>query len=191
MKEESKYDWAAAVAAIISTDTNDFRELAAAAQLDPVAGDLSNADFSGLDLSGQNLGGWDLRNAKFSNARLTQTELRNARLNPVELVEAVDWEKAKLDDDVRAAAEEAAARRIGILDRKVDDLGFSVRTQQVLRTAEIMHVGDLIQKSEAEILRLPNCGRKSLNEMKAMLLPFGLRFGIELDNWVPPHRRDK
>jgi Bacterial RNA polymerase, alpha chain C terminal domain/Pentapeptide repeats (8 copies) len=191
MKEEPKYDWAAAIAAIVSTNSNDFRELAAAAQLDPIAGDLSDADFSGLDLSGQNLGGWDLSNAKFANARLTLTELRNARLNPIEIVEAIDWEKAKLDDDVRAAAEEAAARRTGILDRKVDDLEFSVRTSQVLRSAEIMHVGDLIQKSEAEILRLPNCGRKSLNEMKAMLLPYGLQFGSEVDNWVPPYRRDR
>jgi len=191
MKEKPEYDWASAIAAIVSTNSNDFRDLAAAAQLDPIAGDLSDVDFSGLDLSGQNLRGWDLSNAKFTNARLSQTELRNARLNPAEIVEAVDWEKAKLDDDVRAAAQEAAAQRMGILDRKVADLEFSVRTSQVLRTAEIMHVGDLIQRSDAEILRLPNCGRKSLIEMREMLATFGLRFGTELDNWVPPYRRDK
>jgi Bacterial RNA polymerase, alpha chain C terminal domain/Pentapeptide repeats (8 copies) len=191
MKEEPKYDWAAAIAAIVSTNSNDFRDLAAAAQLDPIAGDLSDVDFSGLDLSGQNLGGWDLSNAKFVNARLTQTELRNARLDPIEIVEAVDWEKARLDDDVRAAAQKASALRMGILDRKVADLEFSVRTTQVLRSAEIIHVADLVRKSEAEILRLPNCGRKSLNEMKEMLLPFGLQFGSELENWVPPHSRNK
>jgi hypothetical protein len=191
MNDEPKYDWAAAIAAIVSTSSGDFRDLAAAAQLDPIAGDLSDADFSGLDLSGQNLNGWDLSNAKFANARLNQTELRNARVNPVEIIEAIDWEKASLDDNVRAVAQEAAARRTGILDRKVDDLEFSVRTSQVLRNAEIMHVGDLIQRSEAEILRLPNCGRKSLTEMKAMLFPFGLQFGSELGNWVPPYRRDR
>lgn len=191
MTEETKYDWASAIAAIVSTHSNDFRELAAIARLDPIAGDLSDVDFSGLDLSGQNLGGWDLSNAKFANACLNQTELRNARLNPIEIVEAVDWEKAKLDDDVRAAAQEAAAQRFEILDRKIADLELSVRTTQVLLNAEVMHLGDLIQKSEAEILRLPNAGRKSLNEIKEMLLTFGLRLGSEVSNWTPPYRRDK
>jgi hypothetical protein len=189
MTEETKYDWAAAIAAIVSTNSSDFRELAAIAQLDPIAGDLSDADFSGLDLSGQDLGGWDLSNAKFANARLNQTELRNARLNPYEIVEAVDWEKANLDDDVRVAAQKAAAQRFEVLDRKVTDLEFSVRSQQILRNAEVMHLGDLIQKSEAEILRWPNAGRKSLNEIKGMLLTFGLELGSEVSNWTPPYKK--
>jgi hypothetical protein len=188
--QADSYDWASAILAVLEAKSGDLNELANAAKLDPFVGDMSDMDCSDLDLSGQNLSGWDLSNARFANARLSQTELRGARLNPAEIVEAIDWEKAKLDDDVRVAAQEAAARRMGVLDQKVADVEFSARTWQILRTAEIMHVGDLVRRSEAEIIRLPNCGRKSLNEMKEMLARFGLRFGMELDSWVPPHRRD-
>ena len=186
MSEDPKYDWASAVVAIVSTPSSDFVELAKAAQLDPLGGDFSDADFSGLDLSNQNLSGWDLRNAKFTKARLTNTVLRDARVNPNEIIEGLNWEEAKLDEQVLAAAREAASKRLEVLDRPVKSLEFSVRTENILRNAEIQHIGDLVQKSEAVMLKMPNGGRKSLNEMKEVLGSLGLRLGMELDNWVPP-----
>ena len=100
----SKYDWAQAILAVACTNSNDMGKLAKAANLDPLAGDLSDIDLSDLDLSGQNFEGWDLTHAKFNNARLTETELRNASLDPKSLILADDWESAQLDDDVRTEA---------------------------------------------------------------------------------------
>jgi Bacterial RNA polymerase, alpha chain C terminal domain/Pentapeptide repeats (8 copies) len=183
MTQESKYDWAAAIAAIVSTGSTDFRELANIAQLDPVAGDLSDVDFSGLDLSGQNLGGWDLSKAKFVNARLTETELRSALVDPEEIIEAVDWEEANLDDSVRMAAKMAAKAKLSRLSRRVQDLQWSVRTANCLKNQEIEYLGDLVKRSEAELLRTQDFGRKSLNEVKEVLAELGLHLGMEVTNW--------
>jgi hypothetical protein len=184
--KEKEYDWASAVAALATTDSNDFLELAKAAQLDPHAGDFSDADFGGLDLSGQNLAGWDLRNAKFLNARLTGTELRSAQLSPEGLIAAVDWEKAHLDDNVRAAAVVAAERRRGVFSKRVSELEFSVRTSQCLKNGEIEYLGDLVQRSEASLIRLPNFGRKSLSEVRELLASMGLQLGMEIIDWSRP-----
>src|SRR4051812_31478808 len=100
MTNDLKYDWVKAILEIVSSDSRDFGELAAAAQLDPLRGDLSDADFRGLDLSDQNLAGWDLTNAKLGKANLNGTELRGARVSPSEIAEAIDWREANLDDDV-------------------------------------------------------------------------------------------
>jgi hypothetical protein len=189
MSDKSDYDWASAIAAVVSTESNDFTEIAKAAELDPLNGDFSDADFSGLDLSNQNLSGWDLRNAKFTNAHLTNTELRNARINPNEIIEAVNWEAAKLDNDVLEAARHAALKRSGSFDRLIDNLELSVRSTNVLRNDKIEYVGELVQRSESQILRMPNGGRKSLNEIKESLAQLGLYLGIELGNWVPPNQR--
>jgi DNA-directed RNA polymerase alpha subunit len=69
--------------------------------------------------------------------------------------------------------------------QKVDDLALSVRTAVCLRNANIVYVGDLIQKTEAELLQTPNFGRKSLNEIKDVLAQMGLRLGMEIPNWRP------
>jgi hypothetical protein len=186
MSDDTQYDWASAIAALASTESNDFVELARAAKLSPMDGDFSDADFSGLDLSGQNLAGWDLKNAKFLNSRLTRTELRNAQINPEELIDAIDWESANLDDGVRAAAEKAQRRRTSTLSRRVVELELSVRTMQCFKLAEIEYIGDLVQRSEAELLRIQNFGRKSLTEVRERLVPFGLHLGMEVENWERP-----
>jgi hypothetical protein len=184
MSEVSKYDWAKAMLALLSSHSNNLGELAQAAELDPKAGDLADVDLSDLDLSGQDFGGWDLRNAKFSNARLAGAEFRNALIDPCELIEAIDWKEAKLDDSVRLAANQVA-----ILSRKVHDLELSIRTDNCLKNDNIIYVGDLVQKTEGEMLRVPNFGRKSLNEIKEILAQIGLHLGMTLSNWSPKRLR--
>jgi DNA-directed RNA polymerase subunit alpha len=69
--------------------------------------------------------------------------------------------------------------------RKVDELELSVRSANCLKNDNIIYIGDLVQKSEAEMLRTPNFGRKSLNEIKEVLSQMGLHLGMEIPNWPP------
>jgi DNA-directed RNA polymerase subunit alpha len=69
--------------------------------------------------------------------------------------------------------------------RKVDELELSVRSANCLKNDNIVYIGDLIQKTEAEMLRTPNFGRKSLNEIKEVLSTMGLSLGMEITNWPP------
>ncbi len=69
--------------------------------------------------------------------------------------------------------------------RKVDELELSVRSANCLKNDNIVYIGDLVQKTEAEMLRTPNFGRKSLNEIKEVLSNMGLRLGMELPAWPP------
>jgi DNA-directed RNA polymerase subunit alpha len=69
--------------------------------------------------------------------------------------------------------------------KKVDELELSVRSANCLKNDNIVYIGDLIQKTEAEMLRTPNFGRKSLNEIKEVLASMGLHLGMEVPNWPP------
>ena len=69
--------------------------------------------------------------------------------------------------------------------KKVDELELSVRSANCLKNDNIVYIGDLIQKSEAEMLRTPNFGRKSLNEIKEVLAQMGLHLGMEVPGWPP------
>ena len=69
--------------------------------------------------------------------------------------------------------------------RSVDELELSVRSANCLKHANIKLIGDLVQKTEAEILATKNFGRKSLNEIKEILSEMGLSLGMKLDNWPP------
>ncbi len=69
--------------------------------------------------------------------------------------------------------------------KKVDELELSVRSANCLKNDNIVYIGDLIQKTEAEMLRTPNFGRKSLNEIKEVLAQMGLHLGMEVQNWPP------
>jgi hypothetical protein len=72
-----------------------------------------------------------------------------------------------------------------VLLRRVDMLELSVRTSRCLKDAPIIHIGDLVQKTEAEMLRMPNFGRNSLNEIKKVLASAGLHLGMEVLGWPP------
>ncbi len=74
--------------------------------------------------------------------------------------------------------------------KKVDELELSVRSANCLKNDNIVYIGDLIQKTEAEMLRTPNFGRKSLNEIKEVLSQMGLHLGMEVPGWPPENIDD-
>ena len=87
------------------------------------------------------------------------------------------------------AAGDAAPSRSPAVDpmlmRPVDDLELTVRSANCLKAENIYYIGDLIQRTENELLKTPNLGRKSLNEIKDVLAARGLTLGMKLDNWPP------
>ncbi|MCD6679032.1 MAG: DNA-directed RNA polymerase subunit alpha [Burkholderiaceae bacterium] len=72
-----------------------------------------------------------------------------------------------------------------LLLRPVDDLELTVRSANCLKAENIYYIGDLIQRTENELLKTPNLGRKSLNEIKEVLASRGLTLGMKLENWPP------
>lgn len=87
-------------------------------------------------------------------------------------------------EEAQAAAPPDLAFNPALL-KKVDELELSVRSANCLKNDNIVYIGDLIQKSEGEMLRTPNFGRKSLNEIKEVLASMGLHLGMEVPNWPP------
>ena len=83
------------------------------------------------------------------------------------------------------AAERASPQVDPILLRPVDDLELTVRSANCLKAENIYYIGDLIQRTETELLKTPNLGRKSLNEIKEVLASRGLSLGMKLENWPP------
>ena len=77
-----------------------------------------------------------------------------------------------------------------VLLRPIDDLELTVRSANCLKAENIYYIGDLIQRTENELLKTPNLGRKSLNEIKEVLASRGLTLGMKLENW-PPSGLDK
>lgn len=92
--------------------------------------------------------------------------------------------------DLQASAEEqpqAAESDIDpVLLRQVDDLELTVRSANCLKAESIYYIGDLIQRTEVELLKTPNLGKKSLTEIKDVLATRGLSLGMRLENWPPP-----
>ena len=78
-----------------------------------------------------------------------------------------------------------------ILLRPVDDLELTVRSANCLKAEQIYYIGDLVQKTEVELLKTPNLGKKSLTEIKDVLAMRGLALGMRLENWPPPGLKDK
>lgn len=78
-----------------------------------------------------------------------------------------------------------------VLLRPVDDLELTVRSANCLKAESIHYIGDLIQRSEVELLKTPNLGKKSLTEIKDVLASRGLSLGMRLENWPPPNLREQ
>ncbi len=88
-------------------------------------------------------------------------------------------------ESARAADDEDGLEFNPLLLKKVDELELSVRSANCLKNDNIVYIGDLIQKTEAEMLRTPNFGRKSLNEIKEVLSGMGLHLGMDVEDWPP------
>jgi DNA-directed RNA polymerase subunit alpha len=87
---------------------------------------------------------------------------------------------------LQAGSSRASAQTFDpILLRPVDELELTVRSANCLKAENIYYIGDLIQRTENELLKTPNLGRKSLNEIKEVLASRGLTLGMKLENWPP------
>ena len=92
-------------------------------------------------------------------------------------------------EEVEAASEEPEVDPV--LLRPVDDLELTVRSANCLKAEQIYYIGDLIQRTEVELLKTPNLGKKSLTEIKDVLATRGLSLGMRLENWPPSSLKEK
>ncbi len=111
----------------------------------------------------------------------------SARILQDQLQLFINFEEPKA---VTAKPEEEKPTLNKYLLKKVDELELSVRSANCLKNDNIIYIGDLVQKTEAEMLRTPNFGRKSLNEIKEVLASMGLRLGMEIPGWPPENIED-
>jgi len=111
-----------------------------------------------------------------------------ARILQDQLLMFVNFEEPTVAQPETTVEEEVQFNRN--LLRKVDELELSVRSANCLKNDNIIYIGDLVQKTEAEMLRTPNFGRKSLNEIKEVLAQMGLHLGMEITNWPPENIED-
>jgi DNA-directed RNA polymerase subunit alpha len=111
-----------------------------------------------------------------------------ARILQDQLQLFVNFEEPKAAQPVEEVDDELEFNRN--LLRKVDELELSVRSANCLKNDNIVYIGDLVQKTEAEMLRTPNFGRKSLNEIKEVLAQMGLHLGMEIPAWPPENIED-
>ena len=95
-----------------------------------------------------------------------------------------------LEGQTQAAAAEAADEVDPILLSPVDDLELTVRSANCLKAENIYYIGDLVQRTEVELLKTPNLGKKSLTEIKDVLASRGLSLGMRLENWPPASLKD-
>ncbi len=97
----------------------------------------------------------------------------------------------ELEGKAQAKAEEAEPEIDPILLRPVDDLELTVRSANCLKAENIYYIGDLIQRTEVELLKTPNLGKKSLTEIKDVLATRGLSLGMRLENWPPASLKNR
>ncbi len=97
----------------------------------------------------------------------------------------INFDEGEEDETDAASAGEGYPHNPN-LDRKVSELELSVRAANCLKSADIRYIGELVQKTDAEMLKTKNFGRKSLNEIKDILAEMNLHLGTELPGWTPP-----
>jgi len=96
-----------------------------------------------------------------------------------------------LESEESVVEEQAEPDMDPLLLRPVDDLELTVRSANCLKAENIFYIGDLIQRSEFELLKTPNLGKKSLTEIKDVLAQHGLSLGMKLENWPPANLQEK
>lgn len=97
-----------------------------------------------------------------------------------------DEDAAKVPDD--AGKDQSSPVHHPFLDKDVEDLELSVRSANCLKNADIQYIGQLVQKTDSEMLKTKNFGRKSLNEIKVLLLDHDLTLGMKIEGWVAPDK---
>ncbi len=105
-----------------------------------------------------------------------------------------DWESfpeyldalERLDAEAAATVEEPTEVINPMLLKPIDELDLTVRSANCLKAENVYFIGDLVQRTETELMKTPNLGKKSLNEIKEVLESHGLGLGMELDSWTPP-----
>ncbi len=105
-----------------------------------------------------------------------------ARIMQDQLQVFINFEEPK---EAKVSREEESLPFNRNLLKKVEELELSVRSANCLKNDNIIYIGDLVQKSESEMLRTPNFGRKSLNEIKEVLTQMGLHLGMQIEGWPP------
>jgi len=130
-------------------------------------------DYDKLSMSLETNGAVTPEDAVALAARILQDQLRLF----------VNFEEPQAEKPVTAETQELGINKNLLM--KVDELELSVRSANCLKNDNIIYIGDLVQKTEAEMLRTPNFGRKSLNEIKEVLSSMGLRLGMDIPGWPP------
>lgn len=156
--------------------------------------------------------GWLQVDASFSPIRRVTYVVENARVEKrtdldklvldvetngtIQPEEAIRWAASVLVDQLGVFVELKTQKRLEPIHhhievdplflRSVDDLELTVRSANCLKAENIYYIGDLIQKSEIELLKTPNLGKKSLTEIKEILENKGLSLGLRIENWPPP-----
>ena len=142
-------------------------------------------------------GGYKIENTRPASAQITMADPRPETDGSVSPEDAVAYAARIIQDQLQPMInfEEPAAPRVADeiddipfnrnLLKKVDELELSVRSANCLKNDNIVYIGDLVQKTEPEMLRTPNFGRKSLNEIKEVLRGMSLELGMDIPNWPP------
>ena len=127
-----------------------------------------------------------------TNGAITPEEAirSSAKILVEQLAVFAQLEVNDLNSIINEPAGRGSAQFDPILLRPVDELELTVRSANCLKAENIYYIGDLIQRTETELLKTPNLGRKSLNEIKEVLASRGLSLGARLENW-PPQGLDK
>lgn len=118
-----------------------------------------------------------------TNGSLTPEEAIGAAASIIKNQLAVFLDFTAVDTGEEEEEEDHALEEL--LIQPIDHLDLSVRSMNCLKSDDVFRIGDLVQRTEQEMLRTPNFGRKSLNEIKEVLENLGLRLGMKLENWPP------
>ena len=109
-----------------------------------------------------------------------------AKILKEQLTVFINFEEAPEEEEIKAPIEDEKDKITDSLNRRVDELELSVRSANCLQNANIKFIGELVLKTESEMLKTKNFGRKSLNEIKQILTDMGLTLGMNVSNWIPP-----
>ncbi len=110
----------------------------------------------------------------------------SAKILKEQMTPFINFDEEQVEPEIEKTEERKAAPINDNLYRSVEDLELSVRSANCLRNANIRYIGELVNKTEAEMLKTKNFGRKSLNEIKQLLSEMELSLGMKLEGWEPP-----